>query len=204
VLGNFLICIALGGLIRIALGLSGQKWSKTFHVTSAILLLPVVSYTVSEFISGDIALSLGMVGALSIVRFRNPVKSPLELVVYFALITMGIGISVNSILSIYLGLVFSTVLILLSLLLNIGNNFGRRFFSSSFAEGYDIVYLEVTVAAPLKLEEIKSRFLHHTFNSELDGMYSYRLSFKDLQETNDFMDKISSHSKIENYSIIQN
>ena len=43
----------------------------------------------------NIALSLGMIGALSIVRFRNPVKSPFELVMFFALLTLGISISVD-------------------------------------------------------------------------------------------------------------
>ena len=36
-----------------------------------------------------------MVGALSIVRFRTPVKNPSELVIYFCLITLGIVINVN-------------------------------------------------------------------------------------------------------------
>ena len=36
-----------------------------------------------------------MIGALSIVRFRHPVKSALELVIYFALITIGIATSVK-------------------------------------------------------------------------------------------------------------
>ena len=36
-----------------------------------------------------------MVGALSIVRFRHPVRSPLELSVYFGSITLGIAASVN-------------------------------------------------------------------------------------------------------------
>ena len=35
-------------------------------------------------------LSLGMIGALSIVRFRNPIRSPFELTVYFLSITLGI------------------------------------------------------------------------------------------------------------------
>ena len=46
-------------------------------------------------ISSSIALSLGMVGALSIVRFRTPVKNPIELVMYFLLITMGIVTNVD-------------------------------------------------------------------------------------------------------------
>ena len=50
----------------------------------------------NKTISNNIALSLGMIGALSIVRFRHPVKSPLELVIYFALITVGIATSVRT------------------------------------------------------------------------------------------------------------
>ena len=37
-----------------------------------------------------------MVGALSIVRFRTPVKNPAELVIYFVLITLGIVVNVSS------------------------------------------------------------------------------------------------------------
>ena len=32
-----------------------------------------------------------MIGALSIIRFRNPVKSPFELVIFFALLTLGVA-----------------------------------------------------------------------------------------------------------------
>ena len=53
-------------------------------------LLPVTGFIITSVISNNIALSLGMVGALSIVRFRTPVKNPLELVIYFYLITLGI------------------------------------------------------------------------------------------------------------------
>ena len=54
-----------------------------------------IGYLITEVISSNIALSLGMVGALSIVRFRTPVKSPLELVNYFMLITIGIVLNAN-------------------------------------------------------------------------------------------------------------
>ena len=48
-------------------------------------LLPVTGFVITSAISNNIALSLGMVGALSIVRFRTPIKNPLELVIYFYL-----------------------------------------------------------------------------------------------------------------------
>ena len=52
--------------------------------------MTVISWT----IAGNLGLSLGMIGALSIVRFRTPVKSPIELVFYFVLIVLGISITV--------------------------------------------------------------------------------------------------------------
>ena len=82
-------------LLRILLQVMGQRWIVTIALTSTLVFLPILTYVITSVISGNIALSLGMVGALSIVRFRNPVRSPLELSVYFAAITMGITASVS-------------------------------------------------------------------------------------------------------------
>src|SRR6056300_1286385 len=82
-------------MIRLLLQVVGRRWIVTTAHTATIVLLPIITYTITKVIAGDIALSLGMVGALSIVRFRNPVRSPLELSTYFAAITMGITASVN-------------------------------------------------------------------------------------------------------------
>ena len=75
--------ILIGIAIRFTLQMFGQSWIKTKAHTTTILVLPIITYVITNVISGNIALSLGMVGALSIVRFRNPVRSPLELSVYF-------------------------------------------------------------------------------------------------------------------------
>ena len=78
-------------ITRYTVSLNYQTWVNTFSGSLTLLLLPIITYSITSVISGNIALSLGMIGALSIVRFRNPVKSPLELVLFFALITIGIG-----------------------------------------------------------------------------------------------------------------
>ena len=52
-----------------------STWSNNFQYTLICLLLPIITFVVTKVISNNIALSLGMVGALSIVRFRNPVKN---------------------------------------------------------------------------------------------------------------------------------
>ena len=91
-----ILLITSGLLIRYSLVFTGQAWAKSHSQTVAFLLLPVITYIITKTISGNIALSLGMIGALSIVRFRHPVKSALELVVYFDLITLGIATSVRT------------------------------------------------------------------------------------------------------------
>ena len=90
-----LTSILCGLSVRIALGYAKQMWAMTYHHTMSYALLPPVTMIITVLISGNIALSLGMIGALSIVRFRNPVKNPFELVIFFALITIGIGFATN-------------------------------------------------------------------------------------------------------------
>ena len=65
--------------IRIILSLVKQKWASTYHHTMSYILLPAITFVITTVISGNIALSLGMIGALSIVRFRTPVKNPFRI-----------------------------------------------------------------------------------------------------------------------------
>ena len=58
-------------------------------------MLPVIGLTITTAIGSNIALSLGMIGALSIVRFRTPIRSPYELIHYFSLLTIGIVAKVD-------------------------------------------------------------------------------------------------------------
>jgi uncharacterized membrane protein YhiD involved in acid resistance len=46
-------------------------------------------------VKSSLALSLGLVGALSIVRFRTPIKEPEELAYLFIAIAMGLGLGAN-------------------------------------------------------------------------------------------------------------
>ena len=61
-----------GLIIFLSLILIGQNWVRNLHLLITYLLLPLVAYVITNVISNNLALSLGMIGALSIVRFRNP------------------------------------------------------------------------------------------------------------------------------------
>lgn len=135
-----------GFLIRTSLLTFGQTWVSSYSQLATFLLLPVITYVITSVISGNIALSLGMIGALSIVRFRNPVKSPFELVTFFLLITLGISASVAIKWTIFL--TFTSLIIFL--LLYLGNYFSLTLFNKplygiSFNEGNTMSTLEIEV-----------------------------------------------------------
>tara|TARA_B100001121_G_C18647515_1_gene602411 strand:+ start:322 stop:978 length:657 start_codon:yes stop_codon:yes gene_type:complete len=90
----FLISTILGFLLNFFLSLAGFNWLKTMNQRLIYIIFPPAMSVISWTIAGNLGLSLGMIGALSIVRFRTPVKSPIELVFYFVLIVMGISITV--------------------------------------------------------------------------------------------------------------
>lgn len=67
---------------------AGVIYSKSFAVT--IVGMTVLTCMVTLAISTNVVISLGMVGALSIVRFRTAIKDPLDLLYLFWAITAGI------------------------------------------------------------------------------------------------------------------
>ena len=72
----------------------GVLFSPSFTLT--LILLCLVTTPVVMAIGSNVALSMGMVGALSIVRFRTAVKDPLDTAYMFWAITMGILVGSNA------------------------------------------------------------------------------------------------------------
>ena len=68
-----------------------RKFARSF------VLIAVTTQLVIGVVATSIALSLGLVGALSIVRFRTPVKEPEELCYLFLAIAVGIGVGAGRI-----------------------------------------------------------------------------------------------------------
>lgn len=90
----------------------GTLYSKKFNVT--LVALTVMTGTVMTVIGNNIALSLGMVGALSIVRFRTAIKDSRDTVYIFWTIIAGICCGVGDYLVASVG---STVIFLVLLVL---------------------------------------------------------------------------------------
>ena len=109
---NCFYSILSGLVIYFSLVFIKQNWVNTIYYFITFLILPPIAFVITNIISNNLALSLGMIGALSIVRFRNPVKNPLELVIFFGLITIGISFGVNNKWGILLTTIIVSILIL--------------------------------------------------------------------------------------------
>ena len=91
---KMLLALALGLIVGLIIALVYRKafrgvlYSPSFATT--LVMLCMITTPVVMCIKSNIALSMGMVGALSIVRFRTAVKDPLDTAYMFWSLTMGI------------------------------------------------------------------------------------------------------------------
>lgn len=112
--------VILGIVIFISYYIShyGNVYSKKFNVT--LVILTVLTTTVMIVIGNNVALSLGMVGALSIIRFRTSVKDSRDTVYIFWTIIVGICSGVGDFLVASVGT--AAVFIVLLLFGSVKNN----------------------------------------------------------------------------------
>jgi hypothetical protein len=166
-------------LTRTSVGIHQQNWIKTFSGTMTLVLLPIITFAITSVISGNIALSLGMIGALSIVRFRNPVRSSFELVIFFLMLSLGICAAADMRWLVILG-VASNSLIIGAYFINIifAQVFHKKLFETSFSEGNSSNILEVTSAT--QHSKLFNSPILVSFNKS-DGEYIYRLASNDSE-----------------------
>ncbi|NLC83504.1 MAG: DUF4956 domain-containing protein [Ruminococcaceae bacterium] len=101
------LVLALVMILVYRITYQGVLFNKTF--TTALLMVSMVTALVIMPISSNIVLSLGMVGALSIVRFRTALKDPLDIVYMF----WGIAIGLTAGAAFYLLAIIGTVVLAL-------------------------------------------------------------------------------------------
>ena len=187
--------LASGLILRFSLTLTGQNWAKSYHQTAAFLILPFVTYVITKTITGNIALSLGMIGALSIVRFRNPVRSPLELVMFFVLITVGIATTVRTKWAIQLVLVTAGIIIGMKIINIISKKFNKSFYNFSFNEETSLNMLEVHSSE--KIESIENNPNLKVIIAQPDQKkFVYRLAFENKKKLQSIKKDLEKNTSI--------
>ena len=202
-LRNIALLIGSGLIFRTALIYTGQLWAKSHAQTVSFLVLPMITFVITNTIANNIALSLGMIGALSIVRFRHPVKSPLELIMYFALITVGIATSVRTKWAFQLIIVTALIILFVKLFQVLSKKYGKSFYTMSFNEGVSTNTLEITAKGKIDLIE-KNEFLVSSFSDINENKVIYRLNFENKKELQEFKNSLDNNENIEKINLIYN
>ena len=117
---NMLLAFVLSVIVAWYYARFGEALSNRMKLAKLLPILTLITVLVISVIKSSLALSLGLVGALSIVRFRTAVKDPEELLYLFFAIAIGLGMGADQ-RAVTLVAVFFTVLLLAAeLILELG------------------------------------------------------------------------------------
>ena len=104
---NFVLAIIVSYILSTILGFIFKRFSNTLSNHDSLAnIFPLLSITTTIIISvvkSSLALSLGLVGALSIVRFRSPIKEPEELAYIFLSIAIGLTLGADQFVAAVIG-----------------------------------------------------------------------------------------------------
>ncbi|GFN35679.1 DUF4956 domain-containing protein [Tepidimicrobium xylanilyticum] len=105
-LQNMVIALILGVVVCITYRItySGVAYSSKFN--TALMMLSLITTMVMNILGTSLALSLGMVGALSIVRFRTAIKDPRDTTYIFWAISIGMGAGSSNYYIVIIGTLF--------------------------------------------------------------------------------------------------
>ena len=171
-----------------------NQYLRTKNNLALALMLPMITAIITKTISTNLFLSLGMIGALSIVRYRTPVKSTYELTLLFALVTIGISSIVNIKYSIFL----TILIVLISILLHVLSKFKLI---KDFESENDVNNSEVILKTTNKFEEkILTKYQGNLISKEQDFEdEKYKIfvfKFNNSEKANNFCNELKNEENI--------
>lgn len=111
---NLIAGVMLSLVLRWHFRVFGTTLSNREDFAQIFPFILLTTILIISIIKSSLALSLGLVGALSIVRFRTPIKEPEELAYLFIAIGMGLGLGANqTLVTVIAGLVILSVMAIL-------------------------------------------------------------------------------------------
>ena len=118
---SLICCIILSFALKYLYIEKSISLSNKSHIANVLPMLSLITFLVILIVKSSLALSLGLVGALSIVRFRTPIKEPEELIYLFMAIALGLGYGAGQIIP----TTSVAIIIFLIIWFFIGNNYNK-------------------------------------------------------------------------------
>ncbi|WBW99075.1 DUF4956 domain-containing protein [Oceanirhabdus sp. W0125-5] len=170
---------------------NGVLYTKSFNVS--LLLISLVTCVVILAISSNVVLSLGMVGALSIVRFRTAVKDSMDLVYMFWAIAVGI---VNGAGLFLLGIIGSGIIAVILIAMN---KFDYNDNAYLLIMNYDDSADENKLLESIKAEAKKCKIKSKSFNKNQGEL---TLELRLIKENASFVNNITKERGVSNAMLV--
>ena len=189
-----LVASILGLIVFLVHSYFLNQYLRTKNNLALALMLPIITAIITKTISTNLFLSLGMIGALSIVRYRTPVKSTYELTLLFALVTIGISSIVNIKYSIFL----TILIVLISIVLHVLSKFNLI---KDFDSENDINNSEVILKTSSKFEEkILNKYQGNLISKEQDfedeNYKIFVFKFNSSEKANNFCNELENEENV--------
>ena len=118
---GFVFNLLLASLLAMCLSYMYTKYGKSISnrklFANQFVLLSMITMLIITIVKSSLALSLGLVGALSIVRYRAAIKEPEELTYLFLAIAIGLGTGADQrLITVVAFVIISSILIIRSIL----------------------------------------------------------------------------------------
>lgn len=146
IVSQTLLLIFLTSLLSLIYFFTGNSLSNRSRLATIFPLMALTTMLIITVVKSSLALSLGLVGALSIVRFRAAIKDPEELAYIFLAISLGLGFGAEQILltSVFFGVTVAALIVQALLRGRVGKVFTDK----------DSVHLEMSFSKPQDLQEV--------------------------------------------------
>ncbi len=116
-IGMFVFDLLVTALLCYLLSRIFVRWGRSLSnretFAQNFILIGMTTMMIITIVKSSLALSLGLVGALSIVRFRTPIKEPEELAYLFITIAIGLGLGAQQRLIVISGFIIIGIIIVL-------------------------------------------------------------------------------------------
>lgn len=169
----------------------GVMYSSSFGIS--LLALTMITSLVILAVTSNVVLSLGMVGALSIVRFRTAIKEPLDIVFLFWAIAAGIVLAAGMIPLAVIGSVIIGIILLV---------FVNR-------KSHIIPYIVVLTCADSEAEKIAVEYLKKHTNrcvtkskSVRSGLIEINLEVRLKEDNTDFINELSAIENVNSAMLV--
>ena len=207
-ISRFVISIFLSFILSFLLAKIYRKQSNSFsNPESLAKVLPILSIGTTIIIvvvKSSLALSLGLVGALSIVRFRTPIKEPEELTYIFLTIGIGLATGANQYGIAFIGFILTAIFILINKRLT--NKLNKQKSISLSINGINVCDISKTIELISKYCSSINFHNLSTYNNKDDKNTNINLSIipKDFQNIDLIANEISKNFPYCNINIIDN